>query len=102
MYDIYSTSSIPLHLEEAASACLKQANEDKIVEKVPGGDNSEFCFRGFFVPKPGSSAVRLVADMAPLNLLTDRASYTFKTAQEILQSLPPGCTNFASADAING
>ena len=49
---VYTAGQTPLHMKKAADRALKIAIKNKLIEEVPVNDPSEWCSRGFFVPKP--------------------------------------------------
>ena len=63
---IFTASQTPLHLKPAADKVLAEAIKNKLIEEVPVNEPSEWCSRGFFVPKPNGGA-RLVVDLSYLN-----------------------------------
>ena len=68
---VYTAGQTSLQLQKAARKALKIAIKNKLVEAVPLNEPSEWCSRGFFVPKADGEA-RLVVDLSYLNELIER------------------------------
>ena len=98
---IYTASQTPLHHQAEAQKVLKAAIKDKIIEEVPVSEPSEWCSRGFFVPKPNGS-VRLVVDLSPLNEYIERPIHPFTAGMELIKNLHPKSKVFCKLDAVLG
>ena len=91
-FKVYSTASIPLHMEKEAQICLNKALKDKVIERVAPGIHCPWTFRGFFVAKPGNTtAVRMVVDLSPLNEYLDRPAHLFTPGPDLIKSIKPAC-----------
>ena len=73
---VFTASQTPLHLKPAADKVLAEAIQSKLIEEVPLNEPSEWCSRGFFVPKPNGGA-RLVVDLSYLNSFIERPVHPF-------------------------
>ena len=98
---VYTTSQPPLHLKPAADKALAEAIEGKLLEEVPVNEPSDWCSRGFFVPKPDGGA-RLVVDLSHLNAQIDRPVHPFVHGTELLKNLDPTSRVFCKLDAVLG
>ena len=98
---VYTAAQPPLHLKKSADKVLKEAIKNKLIEEVPVNEPSEWCSRGFFVPKPSGEA-RLVVDLSPLNELIERPIHPFIAGTDLLKNLDPNSRVFCKLDAVLG
>ena len=98
---IYTATQTPLHLKAAADRALAFALKNKIIEEIPINEPSEWCSRGFFVPKPDGEA-RLVVDLSPLNEVIERPIHPFISGAELLKNLDPESKVYCKLDAKLG
>ena len=96
---VYTAGQTPLHLQKAARKALKIAIKNGTVEAVPLNEPSEWCSRGFFVPKADGEA-RLVADLSYLNELIERPVHPFISGTDLLKNLNPESKVFCKLDAV--
>ena len=94
--------SIPLFQQESADRCLNHLLKTGIVEKVPHTEKSpRLVWRAFFVQKKNGES-RLVCDFSGLNKYIMRHFYGFKSAHELLKSIPIHAKWFAVYDLTSG
>ena len=98
---IFTASQTPLHLKPAADIVLAEAIESKLIEEVPINEPSDWCSRGFFVPKPNGGA-RLVVDLSYLNSFIERPIHPFVAGTDLLKNLDPNSKVFCKLDAVLG
>ena len=98
---IYTAPQIPLHLKPAADKVLADAIANKLIEPVPPSEPSDWCSRGFFVPKPNGGA-RMVVDLSPLNEVIERPIHPFTDGTNLIKNLDPQSKYFAKLDAVLG
>ena len=98
---VYTAAQPPLHLKKSADKVLKEAIKNKLIEEVPVNEPSEWCSRGFFVPKPSGEA-RLVVDLSALNELIERPIHPFIAGTDLLKNLDPNSKLFCILDAVLG
>ena len=98
---IYTASQTPLHLKPAADKALAEAIESKLIEEVPVNEPSEWCSRGFFVPKPNGGA-RLVVDLSYLNSFIERPIHPFVAGTDLIKNLDPSSKVFCKLHAVLG
>ena len=94
--------AVPIHHKEEAQKVIDNLIKEGIIERVPPNEPAEWCSPAFFVPKPNSTAVRLVTDYRVLNSLVVRAPKPFASTKEIIRNLSPNSKCFAKLDAVNG
>ena len=80
---------------------VKDAIKNKILEEVPTIEPSEWCSRGFFVPKPDGTA-RLVVDLSALNEIIERPIHPFISGTNLLKNLDPESRVYCKLDAVLG
>ena len=98
---VFTASQPPLHLQPAAEKTLAEAIKNKLVEKVPVTEPSEWCSRGFFVAKPDGGA-RLVVDLSYLNTFVERPVHPFVAGTDLIKNLDPNSKVFCKLDAVLG
>ena len=98
---VYTASQTPLHLKPAAAKVLAEAIKNKLIEEVPVNEPSEWCSRGFFVPKPDGGA-RLVVDLSYLNSFIERPVHPFVAGTDLIKNLDPNSRVFCKLDAVLG
>ena len=98
---IYTATQVPLHMKDAAERALDIAIKNKLIEKVPVNEPSEWCSRGFFVPKPDGEA-RLVVDLSPLNEIIERPIHPFVAGTDLIKNLDSKSRVFCKLDAVLG
>ena len=98
---IFTASQTPLHLKPAADKVLAEAIKNKLIEEVPVNEPSEWCSRGFFVPKPNGGA-RLVVDLSYLNSFIERPVHPFVAGTDLIKNLDPKSRVFCKLDAVLG
>jgi hypothetical protein len=91
---------IPLHLQEGADAVVNQLLEKGVIARVE--EPTDWVSPGHFVPKPNSTAVRLVTDYTKLNEFVKRPIHPFPSSADILQGINPESKWFAKLDAVHG
>ena len=98
---VYTAAQPPLHLKKSADTVVKDAIKNKIMEEVPANEPSEWCSRGFFVPKPDGTA-RLVVDLSALNEIIERPIHPFISGTNLLKNLDPESRVYCKLDAVLG
>ena len=98
---VFTASQTPLHLKPAADKVLAEAIQSKLIEEVPVNEPSEWCSRGFFVPKPNGGA-RLVVDLSYLNSFIERPVHPFVAGTDLVKNLDPTSRVFCKLDAVLG
>ena len=99
---IYTAAQVPLHQQDMAANVVQQALKDKVIEEVPLNEPSEWCSRGFFMPKPGGKKLRMVVDLSPLNEFIERPVHPFVAGTELIKNIKPESKVFAKLDATMG
>ena len=99
---IYTATQIPLHYNEEAAATIRQALEDKVIEEVPVNEPSDWCSRGFFVPKPDGKRLRMVVDLSPVNEFIERPIHPFVAGTDLIKNIKHESKVFAKLDAVMG
>ena len=98
---VYTASQTALHLKPAADKALAEAIKNKLIEEVPLNEPSDWCSRGFFVPKPSGGA-RLVVDLSYLNSFIERPVHPFVAGTDLIKNLDPNSRVFCKLDAVQG
>ena len=99
---VYTATQVPLHFQEEADRTIQEAVEKGIIEPVPDSDQSEWCSRGFFVPKPDGKRLRLVVDLSPLNKYIARPIHPFVAGVDLIKNIKPDSKVFCKLDAVQG
>ena len=97
---VYKARQLPAHWEAEAKATVANLVADGVLEEV-FDLTTDWVSPSFFVAKEGGK-VRLVTDFTHLNRFVKRPVHPFPSAQEIVQSIPPGTRYFAKLDAVKG
>ena len=92
----------PLHLKPDADKVIASLLEQKIIERVPANEPSDWCSPAFFVPKPAGKGVRLVTDFKVLNSCVERAPKPFPSTRDIIRNISSDAKVYAKMDAISG
>ena len=96
----FSTArTIPVHLRDAADEQIRNLLDAGVI--VPVTVPTRFTSSGHWVPKPGGGA-RLVTDYKDANEFVERPVHPFPSSMEIIQSIKPDSTVFASFDLKHG
>ena len=98
---VYTATQVPLHLKAPAERALAIAIKNNLIEQVPVNEPSDWCSRGFFVPKPDGEA-RLVVDLSPLNEIIERPIHPFVAGTELIKNLDSNSKVFCKLDAVLG
>ena len=101
-FKVCTARPTPIHMREAGDKLIKKMLEAKIIRQLGPNETSEWCSRGFFVPKGDSNEVRLVNDMTALNKYCIRAPKPFPSTKEILANLNAEDRFFAKLDLVAG
>ena len=99
---VTATKATPLHLKEAADQALQGLIETGILKQIDPGEYTEWCSRGFWLPKQCGKAVRLVTDFQQLNKYVSRPTHPFTAAYQLLMSIDPKSKYYITADALMG
>ena len=96
-----TTRPIPLHMKDAARKLIDELVESDVIEKV--AEPSEWCHRGFFVPKPNRPTdPRLVVNLQPLNRYVQRPVHPFPSPRDVVKAIEPESRYFAKLDLLHG
>ena len=97
---ISSPRPVPLHHRESADKVIKKLIESDVIEPVTWP--TEWCSPAHFVPKAGTTEVRMVTDFTRLNRYVRRPVHPFQTGAEILRQVNPRSKFFCKLDLISG
>ena len=97
---ISSPRPVPLHHRESADKVIKKLIDSGVIEPVTWP--TEWCSPAHFVPKAGTTEVRLVTDFTRLNKYVRRPVHPFQTGAEILRQIKPTSKFFCKLDLISG
>ena len=100
-FKINVPKATPIHYKDAADRMVKELVESEVIERVPANETTEWCSRGFFVPKP-NGAVRMVVDFTKLNEFSIRSPKPLPSTRDILQNLEPDAQVFSTLDLTQG
>ena len=112
----HTPAMIPLHYQEEAKRQLDEDEALGVIEKVPYGEKSKYCFRAMVTAKPNSGPertfdapsdaplrrnIRRVIDMSQLNKATIRETHHVQPPFQQARSIPPNTWKTVT-DAWNG
>ena len=91
---------IPFNLVKKADEEIEALVSSGVLQEAP--EPTEWISPSMFVPKPNSTALRLVTDFRNLNQYVERPVQPFPTASEIVSCIPDGTKCFLKLDAVKG
>ena len=96
--------AIAAHLAPGYEIAVDKMITKGIIEKVPDGEISEWCFRASVVPKSSGDPndVRIVVDCSPMNPDLVRPVHTFPSPQEMIRLIKKGSRFYAVFDCTSG
>ena len=97
---IASPRPVPLHHRESADKVIRKLIESDVIEPVSWP--TEWCSPAHFVPKAGTTEVRMVTDFTKLNRYVRRPVHPFQTGAEILRQIKPTSRFFCKLDLVSG
>ena len=97
---ISSPRPVPLHHRESADKVIQKLIDSKVIQPVSWP--TKWCSPAHFVPKAGTTEVRLVTDFTRLNRFVRRPVHPFQTGAEILRQISPTSKFFCKLDLVSG
>ena len=103
---ISTNKDVPVHYQEAVDKIVASELKQSIIERVPRGDTSKWCFRASFVEKAGSTPenpkLRPVIDLSPLNPQLELGVHPFLSCAEVKRRIPHDARVFMRLDFKSG
>ena len=104
---VQTARNIPVHLQPSATKLVDKLTGNRIIERIPDNEPTEWCSPAHFVEKPISDSraevdSRLVTDFVWLNQFVERPVHPFEAPKQLIRKLPPGQKVFARFDCLHG